>query len=372
MSFIVGGCATLPTSGPTLSEIESSANSSDSTISYRLVPIDKKIVNKELAASTASSELSAFRTLAAHTVPDRVDEIRAGDSLEISIFEVGFALFSPQQTISVGADTPPTADSQVLRVNVRDDGSIDLPYIGKLRAAGTFPEQLAATIRSRLRGLSQSPEVMISIPGTVRNVAYVNGYVRNPGRFRLTSARERLLDILTVAGGLSINTSDAIVRFVRRDQAETVRLNEIKTEDIANLVVLPGDRIEVIKAAKTYTVFGAANSVRQIDFEADSVTLAEAIARAAGPSDARANPRGVFLFRLIEPNERGQPLATVYQLNMKRPEAYFLAQMVNVKDKDVLLFANASSNLTSKFISMLNQLVSPAITAATIQNATKN
>lgn len=355
-----------------MSEVKASADGKEGSIPYRIVPIDAQTVDEELSRDEEFGSISSFRNLAAHSQPERVDEIRAGDSLEIAIYEVGITLFSPQHALAAGAELAPTANAQIIRALVRDDGTIDLPYIGRLNAAGTFPERLAATIRGRLRGLSQSPEVMVSVPGTVRSVAYVSGYVRNPGRFRLTSARERLLDILTVAGGTSINPNDALVRFVRGDDAETVRLNEIMAEDLANLVILPGDRIEVIKSAKTYTVFGAANSVRQIDFEADKVTLAEAIARAAGPSDARANPRGVFLFRLDQPSEGEQPRATVYQLNMKQPQSYFLAQMVNMKDKDVLLFANASSNLTSKFISMLNQLVSPAITAATIQNATKN
>ncbi|MFX4925960.1 hypothetical protein ABTC31_20465, partial [Acinetobacter baumannii] len=73
------------------------------------------------------------------------------------------------------------------------------------------------------------------------------------------------------------------------------------------------------------TVFGATDKVSQLFFDARDLSLSEAIARASGPSDSRANPRGVFLFRL-ERDPDNKPVAVVYHLNMLQPSSYFLAQ----------------------------------------------
>jgi polysaccharide export outer membrane protein len=93
----------------------------------------------------------------------------------------------------------------------------------------------------------------------------------------------------------------------------------------ANINLMPGDRIELVRTRRSFTVFGASDKINQVYFETKDVTLAEAIARASGPSDYRANPRGVFLCR-YELNPDGNPVPVVYQLNMMKMDSYFLSQ----------------------------------------------
>jgi polysaccharide export outer membrane protein len=152
---------------------------------------------------------------------------------------------------------------------VRDDGTISLPYIGKLQADDADPDMLAARIRQRLKPLSQSPQVQVAITQSVQSVAYVSGAISKPGRISLTAARERLLDVLAIAGGAQSTTAgadglDLDVHLVRGDKAVSVRLGDLRPEDVANLVILPGDRIELRRAARTYTAFGATEHVSQI------------------------------------------------------------------------------------------------------------
>lgn len=411
MSVLAAGCATLPTNAPTVHEVISDDAARESSVPYEIIEIDAQVA-REASAKAEASELSSFRNLAATPLPPRADLIRKGDMLDLSIYEVGITLFAPAGA-AVGPTSTPAANVQRFAVPVREDGQIDLPYIGSVQAEGTYPDDLARTIRNRLRGLSQSPEVLVRIAESVENVAIISGDIARPGRYPLTSARERLLELIALGGGPRSNANDTVVRFVRGDWVSAIRLNELRMEDIANVVVLPGDRIELVTEPKTFTVFGATDRVSQIPFESRDLTLAEAIARAAGPSDSRANPRGIFLFRLEEPpvdmassadtlavapanglssdemgaaDESMTPVATVdvpgetaetsvqatiYQINMKKPESYIVAQMFKMQDKDVLLFANSSANLTNKFITMINQLLSPAITAATVSNATR-
>ncbi len=204
---------------------------------------------------------------------------------------------------------------------------------------------------------------MISITGTVENVAYLSGTVASSGRYRLTSARERLLDVLALAGGPTIDIDDAEVRILREDKVAVVALNELHAEDLGNITVMPGDRIEIRKRRKTYTVFGATDRVSQVPFESRALSLAEAIARAGGPTDTRANPRGVFLFRFQKIDNEPTLRPVIYRLNLMETESYFFAQQFQMQDKDVLLFTNADANVPSKLISIINQLFSPLVTA---------
>jgi len=361
LMLALSACATLPSNAPTLNQVQSGAAARANTIPYTLVDIDAGVA----ASSGKGDNIDAEQMLALSTdpVPVRADIIHKGDTLSISIFEIGVALFAGQQALTPEPVHTPTANAQQITVQVREDGQFELPYLGAFNAEGTVPEQLAKTIGSRLRRYSESPQVVVTIADSVENAVYVTGTIVKPGRYRLSQAHERLLDMLALAGGPNINVNDAEVRLVRRDRVATLPLNMIRAEEATNLPLLPGDRIDISLQSKSYTVFGATDRVSQQPFQTQNVTLAEALARVSGPADARANARGVFLFRLQKDENGGPPHAVVYRLNMMKPDSYFLAQMFHVQDKDVILFANSSSNLTSKFITMLNQLFSPVITA---------
>lgn len=360
LAAALAGCASLPTSAPTVKQVERGPKSPDATLQYRIVDIDAQTATAPRATNALGMlELEALSALGSG---GRTDMIRRGDMLTIRVFEVGVALFAAPPPSTTGAENP-IANAQSFSVQVREDGNIDLPYIGALQAAGNYPETLAQTVKGRLRPFSESPEVMVTITETVENTAYVLGAVNRSGRFRLTSARERLLDVLALAGGPKIDYNDAELRIVRGQKVAAVPLDELQPESLANIVVMPEDRIEIRKRRKSYTVFGATERVSQVPFEAEAVSLAEAVARVGGPSDARANPRGVFVFRFERETPGNVPTPVVYRLNLMNAESYFLAQLFQMQDKDVVLFANADANLPGKFIGVLNQLFSPIVTA---------
>lgn len=357
----LAGCAALPSNGPTAGRILKAAGSPANQLGFTVV---------DVAATTlppnqpdAAVERDMLSALAAATPVERSDLIRKGDTLAISIYEVGISLFGSNAGAAAASPTAPAATGQRLAVQVDEDGRIALPYIGRLEVAGMTPSLLSGIIEGRLRAFSQSPQASVAITDSLENNAYVTGAVVRPGRYRLSSARERLLDVVTLAGGASVGIDEAELRLARGARAVSIRLGEIRPEDVANIAVAPGDRIEILRRPRSYTVFGAAERAAQLAFESSSLSLAEAVARAGGPSDQRADPTGVFLFR-VEPGVAGEaPKPVIYRLNMLDPTSYFLAQRIAMRDKDVIVFANASGNVPSKFISLLNQLFSPLITA---------
>lgn len=356
----LSACASLPTSGPTLSQVRKGAAAPDpKSIPYTVVTLDADTVRDTAAPEPVG--LLQIASLAENAGAQRADLIRPGDTLNISIFEIGVSLFGATNAApSADPSRAPTAGAENLVVQVREDGTTDLPYIGSIRAAGAYPEELANVIRQRLRRFSEQPQVTVSIAESLRSVVYVGGAVVRAGRYRLTAAHERLLDALALAGGSPLDRNDLSVTLLRGTRQVTVPLNRINPGDAANIPLLPGDRLSFDRARESFTVFGATGKVSQVAFDAKQVTLAEAIARAGGPADYQANPRGVFLFRL-ERTPDGKPKAVVYQLNMLKPEAYILAQMFQLRDKDAILFTNAKANLAQKFVTLFSQLFSPAV-----------
>ncbi|WP_103000699.1 polysaccharide biosynthesis/export family protein [Sphingobium sp. SA916] len=359
----LGGCATLPSNGPTAGQIEKSVAKAQSGPSLTLVDLTPTAV-AGLAAASANGNAELANLIRTGDM-DSPELIRPGDTLSIAIYEVGVSLFSAQT--AAGGElssqvTNPVANAQRMNgVQVDEAGGIQLPYIGYLSIAGLSPRTVEALIEQRLRGMSQSPRALVSIADSLATTFYLSGAVARPGRYRLTIAREKLSDYLTIAGGVQGDPEDLVVRLLRDGKSVEMRLSDIAINSANDVVLLPGDRVEIVKRPRTYTVFGASDRVAQVPFGAPELSFAEAIARAGGPADARANPRGVFLFRLEQGQEGARPV--IYRLNMMDAGQYFLAQQVGMRDKDIIYFSNSASGPPTKLIGIINQLFGPFVTA---------
>ena len=358
MGLLLSGCAALPTNGPTSRQIVH-AEEADNPLGFQIVNVTPEVVRQiNQQEEAATPVVGPFQSL----VRDgSVETVGPGDVLTINIYEVGVTLFGGSAVLGAGETFDPTARGRSLPGIVVDkDGMIRLPYIGRIRVAGKTPAEIEAIVERGLAGKSQNPQATVTVRENVSNTVYVSGAVNRPGRVPLTAARERLLDALAVGGGATQATDNMVLRFTRDGRSVETRLSGIRTGSPQDLVLLPGDRIELILRPRTFSVFGATQRVALLPFETDQLTLIEALARVGGPNDQLADPRGVFLFRYVA-EQNGAPI--IYRLNLMRPTDYFLAQNIRMHDKDMLYISNSPSNLPTKFINVLNQLFSPFLTA---------
>ncbi len=368
--LLLAGCASLPSSGPTAKEIVRATAPDRNPIGMRIVALNEGALGQMVAREGAAD--ASLPALAAVARPGRNDVVGPGDQLDIGVFEVGVSLFGASRASTDGFD--PSAQGQRFpTVTVDRAGTIRLPYAGTLQVAGKTPNEIAAIIERAYRGKSQTPQVVVSVRGNLSSTVFVSGDVRKPGRLDLSLQNERLLDAIATAGGATAPTPDMVVRFTRDGVQIEERLDRVRAGSPDDLVLVPGDRVELIRSPRSYVVLGAANRPSQVQFEQSDLTLAEAVARAGGPNDNVANPRAVFLFRYDPPAPAQPGVATptaaepiIYQLNMLDPASYFLAQRFPMRDKDVLYVSNAGINRTGKFIGLINQLFSPFVAARTV------
>lgn len=370
-AFTLSGCAALPSSGPTGRQVIRGAEDPNAAFKFAVVDLDGAAFQKLLAAPPATRAAGQIAALARE---GRVDRIAPGDALQINIYEVGMTLFgnsTQSATSGLGGAVPlspdtidPSVRSQPVNiVTVASDGTIRLPYIGRLMVAGSTAYDVQRMIEQGLHGKSQSPQALVTVVNSPGNSIYLIGDVTRSGRMPLTAARERLLDAVATAGGAKANSADTVIRLTRGGQSAEMRLGDIRAGGGDDLTLLPGDRLELIIEPRSFSAFGATSKVSQVPFEAPSVSLAEALARVGGPNDAQADPKSVFLFRYdAAAIAAGEP-PVIYRLNLMKPESYIIAQNFPMRDKDLIYIANSVANPVSKFVAILNQLFSPLLTA---------
>src|SRR5205823_14715979 len=131
-------------------------------------------------------------------------------------------------------------------VRVDDQGYIRVPFVGRLRAAGHTAGELQAMIQEGLRGMSQDPQVMVTIQESITNSVIVGGEVGKPGRLVLSTNRESLVDAIALAGGYRGAAKDAVARVQRGGGTFEIRLSDLLDLPEEDLRVAPGDRITVM------------------------------------------------------------------------------------------------------------------------------
>lgn len=368
----VAGCASLPTSGPTGKQIESSATAPDAELPIDLVEVKTAIDLPKLASPASGPLLKNLN-------PPPTDMVGPGDVLDINIYEAGVTLFSGGSgagatagQINQLAVNPGVQVQKLPPSRVDDRGDIVLPYAGKLHVMGRTVGEVEALIRNSLRRLSQNPQVLVTIDQAITNSVIVSGEVTKPGRLVLQTNRETLSDVIALAGGYRGNAKDLTLRVVRRDENVDVRFNDLIDTPALDVRAYPGDRLMLINNPRSYAVLGASGRVEQVSFGQSSVSLAEAIAGAGGANPNFGDPAAIFVFRYIR-NEQDVEVPVVYHVNMMKAGSYFLTQKFPIQDKDVLYFGNAAANQPGKMLQLISQLFSPIMTvvaaAQTVQNS---
>jgi polysaccharide export outer membrane protein len=380
---VLSACQSLPTSGPTYNQVRDikPENNPLGVHLVQLTPLVVQMLGRNPPVATSIID----RLGSQHAV----DLLGPGDVLNISIYEAGNALFSPRHATDAVADTQEGSTAETLpKVQVDREGMIMVPYGGEIHVAGLTTTAVQRIIEARLGSKTAQPQVLVSTASNSSNVAYVSGDVRNPGRYPLSLARERLLDMVALAGGPTHSPQDTIVKVNRRGREAITSLQRIQTIPAENIAVEPLDRIQVDYLPRTYLAFGATGKVEQIHFDAATVSLAEAIARVGGLDDNRANPEAVFLFRFESAQDTrtlglvpamadepavlpgAMPVGTpvIYQVNLRDPQTFFAIQQFAMKDKDLIYIANAPTVQLYKFLQLIYTFATPAITAKAVTN----
>src|SRR5215212_2271142 len=155
--------------------------------------------------------------------------LRVGDPIELKIGGV-----------------PQDEQMQVNNTYVVDStGTINLPYINKIRAAGLAPSQLAREVENAYRAgkIYTNPNVTIIMQPAARFVN-VGGAVRQPSRVPFTEDMT-LLTAINAAGGFNDFADQKRVRLLRGSKVQMFDVRQFRKNPDKDVALQPGDRVEV-------------------------------------------------------------------------------------------------------------------------------
>jgi polysaccharide export outer membrane protein len=371
---ILAGC--LPSAGPQTSRIVSGGQQSEPP--FAVVTLDQAVA--ELLASQGPQTLGD--TFGVGSAAPALT-LGVGDVVVVTIFEAASGgLFSGDTGTLGGATKSVSLPPQPVSRN----GTLSVPYVGQVRAAGLTPVEVQRATEAALKDKAIEPQVIVTVTQSPSTFVTVAGDVGQPARLPLNLGGNRVLDTIAAAGGAKEADYNSFVRLTRGSSSATVSLARIVRDSGQNIYLRPNDIVYVYSDPQIYTAFGATSRNASVPFTTDRLTLAEAVAQAGGLNDVRADAHGVFVFRYEEPElyrlvqstrpeALGSPPVTtagvpvVYKLDMKDPRGFFAAQRFLMRDNDVLYVSNASSTDLQKLLSVFSGSIG---TAAAVNNLSNN
>jgi polysaccharide biosynthesis/export protein PslD len=99
-----------------------------------------------------------------------------------------------------------------IRLPVRPDGSVTVPMVGDVRAAGMTAQDLAHVIEQRTSDRLRSPVVSVVVEQLAQLKVYVGGEVRTPGFVAYTPGLTALQAIMDRGGFTQTARIDSVVR----------------------------------------------------------------------------------------------------------------------------------------------------------------
>ena len=366
-ALLVPGCSTYPawlaSSGPSAARIEAGDGAAVAEARIQVVDMTARV-----ARSLQDGQKRLLFSEVLGSGPAPTFSVGRGDVLEVSIWEAPPALLFGA-ALGSGTGLPSARAAAFPEQMVTDQGTISVPFAGTVSVAGKSPQDIEAEISERLRGKANQPQALVRVVRNTSSNVTVVGEVNTSVRLPLTPRGERLLDALAAAGGVRQPIPKVSIQVTRGDKVVSLPLETVIQDPRQNIPLHSGDVVSLLHQPFSFNVLGATGRNEEVNFEAQGISLAQALARVGGLQDTRADATGVFIFRLEDPavlaSERRQPttpdgrVPVVYRIDLRNPATFFIAQSFPMRNRDVMYVANASAAELQKFLNVLVSVVYP-------------
>jgi polysaccharide biosynthesis/export protein len=384
LAFGLGGCAGfIPTDAPDGSATHSNAaivTQPSAPLPYILMPINPVVL--QATNSFTDGAGLVFSKLPGGNYRDVT--IGVGDIVTVTVYEAqAGGLFIPRE-----AGVRPGNFVDIPRQQVDQSGNINIPYAGSIKVSGLTPRAVGNIIRERLKDRAIDPQAVVSVAEQRGNQVSVLGEVNTPLRFPVDPGGIRLMGAIARAGGPKYPSYESTITIKRAGRTYNESMSSVVRHPGEDILLAPGDVVFLTRIPRVFMVFGSTPSPgsiggtnnRRFTFENDSMTLAEALAKAGGLDGIRADAKSIFVYRFepkpllervgLNVSQFPTELApAIYKFDMSKPDGWFHADSFRMRDHDVISVAESPS---TEFIKLMNPLNAATTNAANISATIAN
>lgn len=290
LCFLVSGCS-LPRGAGFQSEVLGASNAGNReegeapVYDFEVVAVTRDTL--PAIQSWPNADIQTFPWIASSEQPASLI-IAPGDIVQLTIWDAS----ENSLLAGVGQRATPLQETQV-----SSNGRIFVPYIGEMRVSGMSSETARGRIEEELGRTIPSAQVQLVVKPGRQNMANLMSGVSVPGLYDLPDRNFKLLDLLSLAGGVSPTLLNPQVRLIRDGRTYGISLKRLLEEPANDTTMRGGDRVMIVGDDRNFFALGATGTEAVYPITREDLSALEAMSTIGGVSDGTANPKGILVMR---------------------------------------------------------------------------
>lgn len=257
----------------------------------------------------------------------RVDyRIAQGDILSIVL--IGY----PDITPSTAADS---SNPYASGYPVDQQGFVQFPLIGRIKAVGMSVPQFTANLRTQLQRYLKYSDPQVKIVNYRGNKFFIDGEVKQPGEFSIEDAPVSLYSALSMAGGATAVGDSNNITFNRKGISYKIGLQSLQQIGASanQIYIQDGDSIHVNSQSRNKVyVLGEFGKVEPVAILEQGITLAQVLGESRGLDSNTANAAKIYVIR----DNPGANNTDIYYVDMQALTSFALANRFEMQANDIV------------------------------------
>ena len=350
VALLPSACGTLPGGAPVGRDIVRESEQPDAD--FALYPVTRAFL-PSVAQWPATGAYEVLPWLPYSQGP-KTQIIQPGDTLSIQVWDSNenSLLTAPQQRVT-----------QLQGMKVAQDGTIFMPYLGKVSVRNMTPDTAREELQKSLETIVPSAQVQLAVEAGDQNVIELVSGVQRPGRYPVASRGVTILSVLAEGGGIPDGMRNPVVRLQRGGQSFASLAQDLYRNPARDILLRGGDRIMVESDPRNFIIMGAAGSERTVPFEKAHHTLMEALSMGGGLLDSRADLRAVLVLRkyparAVRADGKGPDREQmIFTFDLSTGDGLFAARSFAIHPDDVVLATESPLPAASSLLGLVGTVL---------------
>ena len=218
---------------------------------------------------------------------------------------------------------------------VDQQGFVQFPLVGRVKASGMSVPQFTATLQSKLQRYLKYSDPQVKIINYRGNKFFIDGEVTKPGEFAIEDAPVSLYSAISMAGGATAKGDANSLVLNRKGRNYNIGLQALKQiGSSGNQIYLQdGDSIHVNSQSRnTVYVLGEFGQVKPVPILEQGLSLAQVVGESQGLNSFTANAAKIYVVR----DNPGYQLTNIYYVNMQTITNLALANRFEMHPNDIV------------------------------------
>ena len=218
---------------------------------------------------------------------------------------------------------------------VDQQGFVQFPLIGRIKAAGLSVPQFTDTLRSRLQRYLKYSDPQVKIINYRGNKFFIDGEVKQPGEFTIDDAPVSLYSAISRAGGATETGDSNSIVLNRKGRNYNIGLQELRQIGASGnqIYIQDGDSIHVNSQSRNKVyVLGEFGQVKPVPILEQGLSLAQVIGESQGLNSLTANAAKIYIVR----DNPGYQRTNIYYVDMQTITNLALANRFEMQPNDII------------------------------------